>query len=146
MASAPPPKGDYIARSAKRHGVPDKVLRSMAHVESSRDTKAVSKKGARGEFQVMPATAKSMGYSEEEMHDREYGAEAGARYVRKMYDRFGSWDEAVEAYNAGPARVAYRKKKGIPLPGETRRHLVKIKGEQAAMALAEKDKKRGVSD
>jgi soluble lytic murein transglycosylase-like protein len=69
------------------------------------------------------------------MHDREKGADAGARYVRKMYDRFKSWDDAVAAYNAGPARVAYRRKKGIPLPRETRHHLRKIRGEQALAAL-----------
>jgi soluble lytic murein transglycosylase-like protein len=126
---------EHIDRAADRHGVPRHVLRSMARVESTNDTRAVSKKGARGEFQVMPATAREMGYSPEDMHDPEKGAEAGARYVRKMYDRFGDWDSAIEAYNAGPARVAYRKKKGIPLPAETREHLAKIKATQAAEAL-----------
>lgn len=127
---------DHIDRAADRHGVPRKVLRSMARVESNHDNKAVSKKGARGEFQIMPGTARELGYSPEDVHDREKGADAAAKYTKKLYDRFGDWDTAVEAYNAGPARVAHRKKKGILLPGETQRHLKKVKAAQAADALA----------
>lgn len=135
MASAPPYKGDHIDRAAARHGVPRDVLRSMARVESHHRTEAVSRKGARGEFQIAPATAREMGYKPEDAHDRDLGAEMGARYVKKMHDRFGDWDTAVEAYNAGPARVAHRKKRGIPLPRETRHHIRKVRGEQAALAL-----------
>ena len=135
MAAAPPLKGDYIAKSAKRHGVPERILRSMARAESSNRTSAVSPRGARGELQVMPATAKELGYTPEEMHDPEYGAEAGARYARKMYDRFGNWEDAVAAYNAGPARIAHRKKKGLPFPRETRGHVRKVLGNEAADAL-----------
>lgn len=131
---------DYIDRAADRHGVPRNLLRSMARVESTNNPGAVSKRGARGEFQVMPATARELGYEPEDMHDREKGADAAAKYTRKLYDRFGDWDTAVEAYNAGPARVAYRKKQGVPLPGETRHHLVKIKASQAAEALARRSR------
>jgi soluble lytic murein transglycosylase-like protein len=127
MASAPPPKGDYIARAAKRHRVPEELLRSVAHTESKHKTTAVSKRGARGEFQVMPATAKELGFTPEEMHDRDYGAEAGARILRKNRDRTGSWEDAVAAYNAGPARVAYRKKTGEPLPPETREYVRRVR-------------------
>lgn len=126
---------DHIEAAADKHGVPRHVLRSMARVESGHDSGAVSKKGARGEFQIMPETARELGYKPEDMHDPQKGADAGARYVRKMYDRFKDWDAAVEAYNAGPARVAYRKKRGIPLPRETRHHIRKVKGEQAIAAL-----------
>jgi soluble lytic murein transglycosylase-like protein len=76
------------------------------------------------------------------MADPKKAADAGAKYARKMYDRFGDWDTAVEAYNAGPARVARRKREGIPLPGETRRHLVRVKAAEAAQALAEKERTR----
>jgi soluble lytic murein transglycosylase-like protein len=87
----------------------------------------------------MPGTARELGYTPEEMNDPAKAADAGARYVRKMYDRFGDWDSAVEAYNAGPARVAHRKAKGIPLPGETRRHVKRVKAAEAAEALARRE-------
>lgn len=127
MASAPPPKGDYIARSAKRHRVPERLLRSVGHVESRHRPAAVSPRGARGEFQVMPGTAKELGYKPEEMHDPEYGAEAGARQLRKLRDRSDSWEDAVASYNAGAARVKYRKKRGEALPPETREYVKRVK-------------------
>lgn len=146
MASAPPPRGDYIARSAKRHRVPEDVLRSVGHTESRHNPKAISPRGAKGEFQVMPRTAREMGYDPEEMHDPEYGAEAGARQLKKHHERFKDWDDAVAAYNAGPARVAYRKKNAIDLPKETRDYVSRVKkrrGELTGAQVAEALEKRG---
>jgi soluble lytic murein transglycosylase-like protein len=130
---------DHIDRAADKHGVPRARLRALARVESGHRKGAVSPKGARGEFQVLPSTARELGYTPEELHEPEKGAEAGAKYLRRMYDRFKDWDTATEAYNAGPARVAHRRKKGIPLPAETREHAVRIRAEEAAEAL----RKRG---
>jgi len=75
----------------------------------------------------MPATAKELGYTPEEMHDPEYGAEAGARVLAKNRKRMGSWEDAVAAYNAGAARVAYRKKTETPLPRETVEYVRRVK-------------------
>ncbi len=127
MASAPPPKGDYVARAARRHGVPVNLLRAVRKTESGGRPGAVSPRGARGEFQVMPETAKELGYSPEEMHDKEYGAEAGARELKRLRDRSGSWENAVASYNAGAARVEYRKKTGEDLPAETREYVRRVK-------------------
>lgn len=132
----------YLDAAADRHGVPRDRLRAMAHVESRNKPGAVSRKGARGILQVMPGTARELGYTPEDMHDPAKAADAGAKYVRRMYERFKDWDTAVEAYNAGPARVAYRKAKGVPLPGETRRHVARVKAAEAAQALAERERKR----
>jgi soluble lytic murein transglycosylase-like protein len=105
------------------------LLRAVGRTESegSGRTKAVSPKGARGEFQVMPETAKELGYTPEEMHNKEYGAEAGARQLRKLRDRSASWEDAVASYNAGAARVDYRKKSGEALPPETREYVKRVK-------------------
>lgn len=132
---------DHVTRAARRHGVPEGRLRAMRRVESGGNAAAVSRRGARGEFQVMPETAKELGYTAEDMHDPEKSADAAARYTRKLYDRFGDWDTAVEAYNAGAARVAHRKKKGIPLPAETRHYLRKIKAVEAAGTLLDREEK-----
>jgi soluble lytic murein transglycosylase-like protein len=132
---------DHIDRAADKHGVPRERLRAMARVESRNDARAVSRKGARGEFQIMPSTAKELGYTPEDMHDREKGADAAAKYLRRMHRRFGNWDDAAAAYNAGPARVAYRKKKGIPLPKETRDYATRISAVEAAEALRKSDRK-----
>ncbi len=127
---------DHIEAAAQKHGVPALILRSLAHVESRNDPMAVSPAGAVGEFQIMPRTAVELGYKPSDMFDRTMAADAAAKYVRKLYDRFKSWDTAVQAYNAGPARVAYRLRQGLALPGETINHLARVKAAQAAAALA----------
>lgn len=141
MATAPPPKGDYIARSARRHGVPVNLLRAVGKTESegSGRTRAVSGRGARGEFQIMPETARELGYTPDEMHDKEYGAEAGARYLKRLRERTGSWEDAVASYNAGAARVQYRKKTGEALPAETREYVKRVKRRSGEHRLSGKD-------
>lgn len=128
----------YIDAAADRFGIPRDRLRAMAHVESRLKPGAVSPAGARGILQVMPETARSLGFKPEDMHDPQKSIEAGAAYYRKLRDQFGDWDTALEAYNAGPARVKYRKREGIPLPGETQRHVARVKAAEAAQAIAEK--------
>jgi soluble lytic murein transglycosylase-like protein len=128
-------RADYIDQAADKHGVPRERLRAMQRVESGGRHGAVSGKGARGSFQIVPGTARELGYEPEEMHEPAKAADAAAAYMRKLHKRFGDWDTASEAYNAGPARVAYRKKKGIPLPRETREYVPRIKAEEAAETL-----------
>lgn len=132
--------GATLDAAADKHGVPRARLRAMARTESGGNAKAVSPKGARGVLQVMPATAKELGYTPEDMHDPAKNADAGARYLRRMYDRFRDWDTATEAYNAGPARVAHRKRTGEKLPGETRNYARKVKAQEAGELLASRGK------
>jgi soluble lytic murein transglycosylase-like protein len=141
MATSPPLKGDYVSRAARRHGVPVNLLRAVGRTESegSGGSKAVSGKGARGEFQVMPRTAEELGYTPEEMHDREYGAEAGARELKKLRGQTDSWEDAVASYNAGAARVKYRRKTGEPLPAETREYVRRVKKRSGEHRLSGRD-------
>lgn len=54
-------------------------------------------------------------------------ADGAARYLRDLHTKFGSWDKAVAAYNAGPGNIA----KGI-YPAETRAYVPKVKAAQQA--------------
>lgn len=54
-------------------------------------------------MQLMPGTARELGV---DPYDWRQNVEGGIRYLRQQYDRFGSWDLAVAAYNAGPGAVA----------------------------------------
>ena len=75
----------------------------------------MSKAGAAGLGQLMPATARQLGVSNRfQPIDNIYGA---ARYLRWMLDRFGMVHLAVAAYNAGPGAVS--RAGGVPLNGET---------------------------
>jgi soluble lytic murein transglycosylase-like protein len=83
-------------------GVPLSLLVAVAQAESNFVPNAVSHAGARGLLQVLPSTAQEL-----EINLNSPGADvlAGARYLRRMLDRFTSLDLALAAYNAGPTAV-----------------------------------------
>lgn len=85
---------------------------------------AVSKKGAYGPMQLMPATAKELGVNIKDIDDNLLG---GAMYLRKMMDKYQDPTLALAAYNAGPGRVdrALKSGQGIAsLPRETQNYVV----------------------
>ena len=106
-----------INRLAWKHGVSPKLIKAVINTESCFDHKAVSRVGAQGLMQLMPATAKHMGVKD--VFDPEQNMSGGIRYLRMMLDRFDNdVDLALAAYNAGPGAVD--KYKGIPPYKETK--------------------------
>ncbi len=123
----------------------------IAEVESSFDARARSPAGAAGLFQLMPVTARSLDLSvgllrDDRLHP-EKSARAAARYLRRLYDRFGDWRLALAAYNSGETRVAalLKRHKGRTyddinayLPVETQMYVPKIEAtlrKREALAL-----------
>ncbi|MBD3765056.1 MAG: lytic transglycosylase domain-containing protein [Rhodobacterales bacterium] len=109
--------------AARRHGVPEDLFLRLVQQESGWNPQAVSHKGATGLAQLMPDTARALGV---DMHDPEQNLDGGARYLRRMYDRFGSWRLALAAYNAGPGAV--EEHGGIPPYAETQAYVKAILG------------------
>jgi soluble lytic murein transglycosylase-like protein len=119
-------KGQYleVARAmAAKHGVPEDLFLRLVQQESGWNPGAVSHKGASGLAQLMPATAAKLGVN---IDDPEENLEGGARYLRMMYDKFGSWKLALAAYNAGPGAV--EEHGGVPPYAETQNYVKAILG------------------
>jgi soluble lytic murein transglycosylase-like protein len=119
-------KGEYleVARAAARkHGIPEDLFLRLVQQESGWNAGAVSHKGATGLAQLMPGTAQILGV---DINDPNANLDGGARYLRMMYDKFGSWKLALAAYNAGPGAVEQHD--GVPPYAETENYVAAILG------------------
>ena len=108
-----------IRQAALRYALDPRLIRSVIRHESNYQVRAVSHKGAQGLMQLMPATARELGVvCAFEPRENVMG---GARYLRSLRDRLGSWPRALAGYHAGPRAVERSR-----IPGETRRYVERI--------------------
>ena len=99
------------------------LVRAVVQVESAYDVRAVSRAGALGLMQLMPATAAEL--SVRNPFDPEANVRGGTTYLRQMLDEFD--DElslALAGYNAGPAAV--RRHGGVPPYRETQQYVRRV--------------------
>ncbi len=85
-------------------GLPDD-FKYLALIESGLMPRIVSPSGAAGIWQFMPGAAKDYGLEVNEEVDERYHLEkstvAACRYLKKAYEKYGSWALAAASYNAG---------------------------------------------
>lgn len=88
----------------KEEGVPDD-FKYLPMIESGFQERAVSPAGAVGVWQFMAGAAGDYGLEVSKEIDERYHIEkatiAACRYLKKAYERFGSWTMAAASYNAG---------------------------------------------
>jgi soluble lytic murein transglycosylase-like protein len=98
------------------------MLAATVWVESNFNPTLVSSAGAIGLAQLMPGTAAWLGV---DPWDPAQNLDGGANYLRMMYQRYGRWDLAHAAYNAGPIRVDAAGP-GMPDLVETQLHVARV--------------------
>jgi soluble lytic murein transglycosylase-like protein len=113
----------YIERVARENGLSAKLIKAVALVESGFNPHAVSRAGAQGLMQLMPATAQDYGVSD--AFDPLANLRAGTRHLRRLLDEFdGDLTLALAAYNAGASTV--RSHNGVPDFPETVDYVSKV--------------------
>ena len=116
------PYAGHVADAARRFGIPEAWIWAVMRVESRGNSRAVSRAGAMGLMQIMPATWGTLraryGLGTDPFDVRD-NIMAGAAYLREMHDRYGNASAMLAAYNAGPGRYDDYVSRGRPLPAET---------------------------
>jgi soluble lytic murein transglycosylase-like protein len=123
-APAPDPH-ELVSAAARKHGLPPKFVHSVVAAESAYRADAISRKGAIGLMQLMPATAQT--YNADPKNP-EQNVQAGTAYLRDLLLKYQNYSDqvprALAAYNAGPGAVD--RYKGIPPYRETQSYVDRV--------------------
>lgn len=112
-----------IAAAAAQFGVDEAIVRAIIHAESAYNPNALSRVGAQGLMQLMPATARRFGVSNP--FEPAQNIRGGVQYLAWLLKRFnGDLTLAAAGYNAGEGAVD--RYKGVPPYGETQRYVVRV--------------------
>ena len=112
-----------VTSACAKHNIDPKLVMAVIQQESNFNQNAISKAGAQGLMQLMPATAKSLGVTN--AFNPEQNINGGVKYLKTLLDRFhGNKILALAAYNAGPNAVD--KHNGIPPYKETQNYVRNI--------------------
>jgi len=111
-----------IYRAAKTNRIEPELVKAVIAAESNFQPEAVSRVGAQGLMQLMPQTASELGVKKP-FRARD-NVDGGARYLRKMLDRYGDVTRALAAYNAGPEAVD--RYQGVPPYSETQAYVKRV--------------------
>lgn len=110
-------------------GLPPNLLARMAQQESNFREEIISgekksKAGAVGIMQIVPKW-----HPDVDPTNPDASIEYAGDYIKQLYDRFGSWEKALAAYNWGPSNVNKWSGNKDDLPKETRNYVEQIMGD-----------------
>jgi len=112
-----------IRRIATRYNIDPPLIKAIIHAESDFDNQAVSRRGAQGLMQLMPATARELQVANP--FNPHENIDGGTRYFRQLLDTFHEdLVLSLAAYNAGPGLVS--RTGGVPEIPETVQYIKKV--------------------
>ncbi|QYR52558.1 lytic transglycosylase domain-containing protein [Lysobacter soyae] len=113
-----------IAEASRMYGVEESIIRAIIHAESAYNPRALSRVGAQGLMQLMPATARRFGVSN--AFDPGSNIKGGVQYLAWLLKRFkGDLSLMAAGYNAGEGAVG--KYGGVPPYAETRVYVQRVR-------------------
>jgi len=114
---------EMLSRAGADHNLDVDLLASLVKAESNGNTRAVSRAGAAGLMQLMPATASDLGVNDR--FEPGQNVRGGSTYLDALLTRYhDNLALALAAYNAGPAAVD--KYHAIPPYAETRAYVARV--------------------
>jgi soluble lytic murein transglycosylase-like protein len=112
-----------ISAASRDYGVDESIVRAIIHAESAFNPTALSRVGAQGLMQLMPATARRFGVAN--AFDAGQNIRGGVQYLAFLLKRFnGDLSLVAAGYNAGEGAVD--KYKGVPPYSETQRYVQRV--------------------
>lgn len=112
----------YISMSAKKYRVSETFALRVAKIESGMKCGAVGRRGEVGPLQILPSTARSIGYKNIRQASCQIKVDAGMKYLARCYHAAGgNWRRAAACHNAGEASLRWRR-----YPASVNRYVSKV--------------------
>lgn len=125
LAGMPDHVAWLIVQAAREEGVDPNLMLSIARAENSTfDPTAISRAGAIGIMQMLPATGAA--YGADDLTDPAQNVRASAKILKVLVDKYANPMLVAAAYNAGEPKVDVRT--SLPLIRETADYVTRVVG------------------
>ena len=125
---------EFVRVHAREHNLDPALMAAVIYQESKFDPSAKSSSGAIGLMQLTPATAHGIAvrtgvsaFHTNDLYDADINIRYGAWYLHNLFDKYGSEELVLAAYNAGQGNVDRWRANGQEIQfAETREYVKKV--------------------